>query len=117
MRVQSGSCLPRTILLSDPPPLRQPSFSALPLQCRGPPAAAGPGPSVEGQVPLSGGRPQDEPGLLELLAQNPQAPSHGPCLDCVVTRGLFPTCEVCPRFCLDGLSCWWLPHGAPDILC
>lgn len=51
----------------------------------------------------------DEPGLLGLPAQEPQAPSHGPCLGCVVIGACFQHVRHAHAFCLDGLLC----HGPP----
>lgn len=86
-------------------PLSSPSSTTFPgpatPQFRGLPAAAvqalrgGPG-----TISCHGGVLHDELGLLEVLAQDPQAPSQGPCLGRVVTRDLFPPCDVCP-FCLS----------------
>lgn len=75
MRVPSGSCLPWIILILAPPTLHHSSL----LSPSSPMAAcaAGPGPSFKGQVPLRSEHP--ELGLLELLAQKPQAPGNGPC--------------------------------------
>ena len=78
-------------------PLSSPSSTPFPcpasLQTRGLPA-----PQQRGQAPplVMLGLLQHELGLLELLAQELQAPSQGPWVGCVVTRDLFPTCDVCP---------------------
>lgn len=91
-----------TFLVSFSSQLHHPSitsFSPFPLQPHGYLLLQVQAPQRRGRYHLMVGILQDEPGLLE-LAQKTRAPSQGPCLGCVVTTGLFPTWEACPRFLL-----------------
>lgn len=111
-RVQSGSCLPHTTLLSATAPQKRSSFPlpSCPMGCL----------LLQVQAPRGRSRYhliiehilQDEPGLSKLLARKPQATSHGSRLVCVVTRSLFPTWEACPCF----LSEWPFMTAAQALM-
>lgn len=77
MRVQSGSWLPWIMLILAPPTLHHSSL----LSPSSPTAAcaAGLGPSLGGRYHSGVSILPEEPALLELLPQKPQAPSPGPC--------------------------------------
>ena len=72
-------------------------------------SAAGRGPSMEGQVPLSAGHPTQ--GTWGIGTPGPEASSPRPLSPfglCRVTRGLFPTCEACflsPRSFVPVVPC------------
>lgn len=91
------------------------SFSPFPLQPHGCLLLQVQAPQRRGRYDLMVGILQDEPGLLE-LAQKTRAPSHGPCLGCVVTRGLFPTWEACPCYLLMVFHASG-PHTRPLTFC
>lgn len=70
-------------------------------------------PGGGGPPPVMLGVLQDKLGLLEMLAQDPQAPSRGPCLGCVVMRDLFPPCDVRPFSVLMAFHAGSPPAGGP----